>query len=128
MQIPIIRGIIERRILVNFRVDPGVLTKLLPEPFRPKLVAGIGMAGVCLIRLKHIRPRFIPRAFGVSSENAAHRIAVEWNEDGGELRGASSCQGETLPHGSIPWQVGGFSLASTTMLGSRTKNTATATE
>jgi hypothetical protein len=40
------------------------------------------MAGVCLIRLKGIRPRFIPAFLGISSENAAHRIAVEWDQDG----------------------------------------------
>jgi Uncharacterized conserved protein (COG2071) len=82
MQIPIIRGLIDRRILVNFRVDPDVLGELLPAPFRPKLVNGKGMAGVCLIRLKNIRPRFLPGFLGISSENAAHRIAVEWDQDG----------------------------------------------
>jgi Uncharacterized conserved protein (COG2071) len=82
MRIPIIRGVIDRRILVNFRVDPDVLTALVPEPFHPKLVGGFGIAGVCLIRLKQIRPRLLPRALGVSSENAAHRIAVEWEQNG----------------------------------------------
>ena len=85
MRIPVIRGIIDRRILVNYRVDPQVLAKMLPAPFQPKLVAGVGMAGVCLIRLKHIRPKFIPSFVGISSENAAHRIAVEWEQDG-EMR------------------------------------------
>lgn len=82
MQIPVIRGLIDRRILVNFRVDADVLARFLPAPFRPKLVNGVGMAGVCLIRLKHIRPRFMPYFVGISSENAAHRIAVEWDQDG----------------------------------------------
>jgi hypothetical protein len=82
MQIPVIRGVIDRRILVNFRVDPDVLARLLPAPFRPKLVNGMGMAGVCLIRLKQIRPRLLSAFLGISSENAAHRIAIEWNEDG----------------------------------------------
>ena len=82
MQIPVIRGLIDRRILVNFRVNPDVLARVLPAPFRPKLVNGAGMAGVCLIRLKHIRPRFLPSFLGISSENAAHRIAVEWGDAG----------------------------------------------
>jgi hypothetical protein len=82
MHIPIIRGVIDRRILVNFRVDAAVLARLLPPPFRPKLVNGAGMAGVCLIRLKGIRPRFVPSLLGISSENAAHRIAVEWDQGG----------------------------------------------
>jgi hypothetical protein len=82
MQIPEIRGIIDRRILVNFRVDAAILARGLPAPFRPKLVNGVGLAGVCLIRLKDIRPRFVPSLLGLSSENAAHRIAVEWDQDG----------------------------------------------
>lgn len=82
MRIPVIRGLIERRILVNYRVDPDILVGVLPNIFRPKLVNGMGMAGVCLIRLKHIRPWFLPAFTGVSSENAAHRIAVEWDENG----------------------------------------------
>src|ERR1051325_3642411 len=82
MQIPIIRGVLDRRILVNFRVDADVLARQLPAPFRPKIVKGKGMAGVCLIRLKNIRPRFLPSYFGISSENAAHRIAVEWDQGG----------------------------------------------
>jgi len=38
-----------------------------------------------MIRFKHLRPRFSPAWLGLSSENAAHRIAVEWEQDG-ELR------------------------------------------
>src|SRR5919204_5757200 len=87
MQVPVIRGIIDRRILANFRVDATVLARLLPSPFRPKLVHGAGMAGVCLIRLKDIRPRFLPSFLGISSENAAHRIAVEWDEGGRRREG-----------------------------------------
>jgi hypothetical protein len=82
MRVPVIRGIIDRRVLVNYRVDRDVLWRILPEPFRPKLVNGVGMAGVCLIRLKHIWSRFPPAVVGLSSENAAHRIAIEWERDG----------------------------------------------
>jgi hypothetical protein len=85
MRIPVLRGVIDRRILVNFRVDPEILARILPRPFEPKLINGMGMAGVCLIRLKHIRPRFLPGFLSISSENAAHRIAVQW-EQGGRLR------------------------------------------
>jgi hypothetical protein len=85
MNIPVVRGVIDRRILVNYRVNPDVLSRILPQPFRPKFVNGTGMAGVCLIRLKHLRPRFFPPLLGTSSENAAHRIAVEW-EHGGEKK------------------------------------------
>lgn len=82
MKIPVIRGLIERRILINYRVDPQVLAAQLPAPFRPKLVHGFGMAGICLIRLAQVRPRRLPAWLGFSSENAAHRVAVEWDEAG----------------------------------------------
>lgn len=79
MRIPVIHGVIERRILVNYRVRPDVLENLLPDPFRPQVVKGWGIAGICLIRLRGVRPWFLPGAWGISSENAAHRIAVEWD-------------------------------------------------
>jgi hypothetical protein len=34
------------------------------------------------IGLKNIRPKGLPGLLGISSENGAHRIAVEWTEDG----------------------------------------------
>ncbi len=82
MNIPTIQGIIDRRILINYRVDPEVMSTFLPAPFRPKLVAGEAIAGICLIRLKAIRPKGLPAGIGISSENGAHRIAVEWTADG----------------------------------------------
>ncbi|MCA9265306.1 MAG: DUF2071 domain-containing protein [Planctomycetales bacterium] len=82
MKIPRMRGLIDRRVLVNFRVDADVLRRLCPPPFRPQTVDGFGVAGICLIRLKNIRPNCLPAYLGVSSENAAHRLAVEWDENG----------------------------------------------
>ena len=81
MRMPKIQGLIRRRLLVNFRVDPAVIQRLLPAPFRPKLHGGYAVAGVCLIRLENIRPKHVPNAFGISSENAAHRIAVTWEDE-----------------------------------------------
>jgi hypothetical protein len=86
MRLPVIHGLIRRRALVNFRVDAGVMRRYLPPPFRPKLHNGHAVAGICLIRLEQIRPGWLPRFCGVSSENAAHRIAVEWDEPSGESR------------------------------------------
>ena len=82
MKVPVVRGVIERRILANYRVDREVIATILPAPFRPKLQEGKAIAGICLIRLAGIRPPLVPAALGVSSENAAHRIAVEWDEGG----------------------------------------------
>lgn len=82
MRIPTIRGMIDRRLLVNYRVDPDVMSAVLPAPFRPQLVNGFAIAGICLIRLRHVRPRGWPASIGISSENAAHRFAVQWDSEG----------------------------------------------
>jgi hypothetical protein len=87
MRLNSVAGVIDRRILVNYRVHPDVLARRLPPPFRPHLVAGYGVAGVCLIRLKQVRPVGVPPWLGVASENAAHRVAVEWDEGGTTRRG-----------------------------------------
>src|SRR5262245_33251173 len=87
MQLPKVHGVIGRRLLVNFRADPEVVQRHLPAPFRPKLHDGHAVVGICLIRLEHIRPRRFPKMLGFSSENAAHRIAVVWNDDGGAREG-----------------------------------------
>jgi len=87
MYLPTIQGIIDRRILINYRVAPALLEGILPGPFRPKLVHGMAIAGICLIRLKSLRPSALPASLGLSSENAAHRIAVEWEENGQHREG-----------------------------------------
>ncbi len=81
MRIPTIQGIIDRRILVNFTVEADIIRKIIPEPFRPKIYKGKVVVGICLIRLKYIRPKGLPSFLGISSENGAHRIAVEWTTD-----------------------------------------------
>jgi hypothetical protein len=87
MRIPAMSGVIERRILANYRVDPELLARLLPAPFRPKLHRGFGIAGICLIRLRDVRPSGMPAMLGLSSENAAHRTAVEWDDETGVREG-----------------------------------------
>ncbi len=82
MKIPTIKGVIDRRILINFKVDGNIIEKILPKPFQPKLVEGKAIVGICLIRLKNIRPKGLPAFMGISSENGAHRIAVEWMDEG----------------------------------------------
>jgi hypothetical protein len=86
MRLPVIHGLIRRRLLVNFRVDAGVMARHLPVPFRPKLHRGFAIAGICLIRLEQIRPAWLPSLLGITSENAAHRIAVLWDGPDGEPR------------------------------------------
>ena len=87
MRLPTIQGVIRRRILANFRVEPEVMQRQLPSRFTPKLHGDFAVAGICLIRLEHIRPKFVPESVGLTSENAAHRVAVRWHQDGQEREG-----------------------------------------
>ena len=87
MKLPTIHGLIDRRILINFTADPKDVEKILPAPFRPKIFKEKAIVGICLIRLKNIKPKGLPDFIGISSENGAHRIAVEWDEDGETKQG-----------------------------------------
>ena len=81
------RCTIERRLLVNYRIDPEAVMKLLPAPFRPQLVSGWAVGGVCFIRLSGLRPAYFPSALGSRTENVAHRFAVEWDDVHGTQAG-----------------------------------------
>ena len=84
MKLPGITGVIRRRILVNYRIAPERIQPLLPPKFRPKLHGDFAIGGICLIRLEQVRPRGVPAMMGTSSENAAHRVAVIWENEKGK--------------------------------------------
>jgi len=90
-----IAGVIDRRFLINYRVEPEVLVRQIPEPFRLHLVGGYGIAGICVLRLSQLRIDRFPRAIGMASDNAAHRIAVEWDGPEGTCRGVYIARRDT---------------------------------
>ena len=100
-----IESTIERRLLVNYRIEPEVVARQLPEPFRPLVVSGWAIGGVCFIRLGRIRPARVPAAFGMTTENAAHRFAVEWEDDDGRYLGVYVPRRDT--NSRITSRVGG---------------------
>jgi hypothetical protein len=79
--LPTLAGTIRRRLLVNFRADPQVAKSLIPAPLRVLEHKGSAIVGICLIRLEHIRPMGFPEAVGICSENMAHRIAVNYDDE-----------------------------------------------
>lgn len=87
MRAPTVKATLQRRILVNYRVQPDALTAILPPPFRPALVHGYGIAGICLIRLGDLRLAGFPALPVPTTENMAHRIAVEWDSAEGPVNG-----------------------------------------
>ena len=87
MKAPTMASIIERRLLVNYRLDPDATARLLPRHMSPDLVNGYAVGGICLIRLSRLRPAGLPARLGVTTENAAHRIAAVWEGPKGPERG-----------------------------------------
>jgi len=85
--LPTLEGIIARRVLVNFRVDPDVARRLVPAPLDPIVERGACVAGICLIRLERLRPKGLPAAVGLASENMAHRIAIRYPTPAGTSDG-----------------------------------------
>jgi hypothetical protein len=82
-----VNSLIERRLLVNYRISPEYAAPLIPEPLRPLLVSGHAVGGLCFIRLGQIRLSKTPRILGFTTENVAHRFAVEWDDADGTHTG-----------------------------------------
>lgn len=72
-------GTIAHRLLLNHTADPAAVAPLLPSGLRPQLVDGDALIGVCVLRLRGLRPAGLPRWTSVTTDAAAHRVAVEWD-------------------------------------------------
>jgi Uncharacterized conserved protein (COG2071) len=92
---PVLKGVIARRVLLNFRVHPRIVQKLLPTPFQAEEREGSAIVGVCLIRLERLRPKQCPPWVGMSSENMAHRVAVCYRTPRGRQRAVFIWRRET---------------------------------
>lgn len=87
MKLPRLNGVIDRRILVNYRVRPDVVKSLLPLHLDPLIVNGYASAGICIIRLKDVGIYGSPSCFRMTSENTAHRFLVTFIKDGEKMNG-----------------------------------------
>lgn len=85
--LPALEGIIARRILLNFRADPRLVARLVPEPLEVATHNGWAVVGVCLIRLEQLRPKGFPVSAGLASENMAHRVAIRFPTQQGRKDG-----------------------------------------
>jgi hypothetical protein len=83
--LPVLKGIIARRVLLNFRADAQSVQAMLPKPFVVDAHQGAAVVGICLVRLEKLRPKGLPSQAGISSENVAHRVAVRYPQNG-EMR------------------------------------------
>jgi len=93
--LPLIRGVLARRMLLNFRADADVVQRLLPLPLEVDKQHGHAIVGVCLIRLENLRPQGVPGPLGLSSENMAHRVAIRYPSSEGSRPGVFVWRRET---------------------------------
>jgi hypothetical protein len=82
MELPVLNGTIDRRILVNYRIKPEVVKSLLPSHLEPLVINGYASGGICLLRLKNIGVKYSPSFLRITSENAAHRFLVTYRKEG----------------------------------------------
>jgi hypothetical protein len=102
---PTLEGVIQRRVLLNFQINPALIKPYIPKPLEILVHRGWAVAGICLIRLENIRPKGLPGWTGFSAENMAHRIAIRFPSNGRMLDGVFIWRRETNSR-LMPW-VGG---------------------
>lgn len=98
-------GTIRHRLLVSYAADPDVVRPLVPAPLRVQEVAGRAVVGICCIGLDDLRPAGLPAWLGLRSDNAAHRIAVEWDAPDGPVEGVYVLRRDTAER--VPRLLGG---------------------
>jgi hypothetical protein len=87
MELPVLNGIIDRRILINYRIKPEVVKSLLPPQLDPLVINGYASGGICLLRLKNIGIKNLPSFLRITSENAAHRFLITYRKHGQTIKG-----------------------------------------
>jgi hypothetical protein len=82
-----LNGIIDRRMLINYRIKPEVVKSLLPSHLDPLIINGYASGGICLLRLKDIGVKYSPSFLRITSENAAHRFLVSYHKGRQTIKG-----------------------------------------
>lgn len=86
--VPVLRGTVDRRLVVTYRLDPAAAAGAVPDRFRPRTRDGHALGSLLLLRIRGLRPRGLPDRAGTTHHHALHRVAVEWSEGGRERTGA----------------------------------------
>jgi uncharacterized protein YqjF (DUF2071 family) len=69
--------------LVNFAVDPHVMSRLLPPSIAPDLHRGESYLSIVIACLERMRPAFVPRGLGISFNQVVYRVVVRCNGERG---------------------------------------------
>jgi uncharacterized protein YqjF (DUF2071 family) len=77
------RTVFRNCFLVNFAVDPQVMSRLLPPRISPDLYRDAAFLSVVIADMEKMRPAFVPRAFGITYNQVVYRAVVRCNGERG---------------------------------------------
>ena len=62
--------------LVNMRMAPETLARVLPAPLQPDVYGGRAFLSVVIADMERMRPAFVPRALGITYQQVVYRAVV----------------------------------------------------
>jgi uncharacterized protein YqjF (DUF2071 family) len=77
------RTVFRNCFLVNFAVDPQVMSRLLPPGISPDLYRDTAFLSVVIADMEKMRPAVLPRAFGITYNQVVYRAVVRCNGERG---------------------------------------------
>jgi hypothetical protein len=86
--VPVLRGSVDRRLVLTYRLEPTAAAAAVPDRFRPRTVRGHALGSLLILRIRGLRPRGLPERAGRTTYHALHRVAVEWSERNRQRSGA----------------------------------------
>lgn len=94
-------SLVDRQLLINFRMDPAIVRQFLPVGVEPRVIHGFAIGGICVVRLN--KRKLGPLIRIRESENVAHRFAICPPAATSHESQASSCVYVCRAHTSSRW-------------------------
>jgi uncharacterized protein YqjF (DUF2071 family) len=69
--------------LVNFRMAPETLARVLPPPLEPDVYRGQAFLSVVIAEMEQMRPAFMPPALGITYQQVVYRAVVRCGDQRG---------------------------------------------
>ncbi len=77
------RTVFHNCFLVNFAVDPQIMSRLLPPRISPDLYRDTAFLSVVIADMEKMRPAILPPAFGITYNQVVYRAVVRCNGERG---------------------------------------------
>ena len=98
-----LRGMVTRRFLVSYPVDPVLLSDRLPPGAELSLHDGCAWVSACFVNLKNMRPSVFPRSMGIELNYLIHRTRARLPFPDGKKREAVLVLEPNLDRLTLGW-------------------------